>query len=683
MITTPYFSIKYSGRDDALWTYVTESSNRQFDVAPPSIEIDGVIVTLLTQSLDAVGAPVSLANDIQEQRFEGGIAGQEGLTLALIVRTSKDSTFVRFHYEVLSDKERRLTKATGRDTLVYTRVSLVDTPSVREVRFSEFNEFYHSFCLAENDLDSRHFDNGVAVMGPILVASDGDNSVLFAYEHGSQLPDRFIEFSTSPDRTVEIRAVKGNYYDGQRILPGVPFRTIWLQIGAVTGDMDDLAAGYRSFVLCGMSTNAESRKPYVFYNTWNYQERNQGWNKSTYLDSMNQERILAEIDVAHRMGIDVFVIDTGWYEKTGDWRVSRERFPDGLDPIKAKLDGYGMKLGLWFNPVIAAVSSSIRAEHDECVMSRDGKQSEPHEVWETEASQGMCLVSRYADAFADELIRLYNEVGVTYFKWDAIDQYGCNDPSHHHGTAGNSDQERSDCYGFSLITAMASVVERLCKVCPEAIVDFDITEGGRAVGLSFLSVGKYFLINNGPYYHNYDIPAPEGRNINMFFYPGTARGWICRKPLAYDRWIPSILFLAHYFPDDPAENQWTTLASLMLGHNGIWGDLLTVSDEGVSRLSETLARYKNVRDDVTAASPVFSGEIGSSLEVHEKLSDNGRGLVSLFSNHKGNYTYVTQNVVVTQHWQSEGTSVSFDSQGRAVIEVVFDKPSARIVFFGA
>jgi alpha-galactosidase len=295
----------------------------------------------------------------------------------------------------------------------------------------------------------------------------------------------------------------------------------------------------------------------------------------------------------------------------------------------------------------------------------------------------MCLVSRYADAFADELIRLYNEVGVTYFKWDAIEQYGCNDPNHNHGTSGNSYQERYDCYGFSLITAMAYVVERLSEVCPEAIVDFDITEGGRAVGLSFLSVGKYFLINNGPYYPNYDIPTPEGRNVNMFFYPGQARGWICRKPLAYDRWIPSILFLTHYLPDDPAENQWATLASLMLGHNGIWGDLLTVSDEGILRFGDTLARYKQVRDDITAANRVFSGEIGSSLEVHEKLNDNGRGLVSLFSSHKGTYTYVTKNVVDARHWQSEGATVRTDSQGRAIIEATFNKPSACIVLFGA
>ena len=94
-----------------------------------------------------------------------------------------------------------------------------------------------------------------------------------------------------------------------------------------------------------MTQNTESRKPYIFYNTWNFQERNKWENDKPYLESMNEDRILKEIDVAHRMGVDVFVLDSGWYERTGDWSVSSERFPNGLKSVKAKLDSYGMKLG--------------------------------------------------------------------------------------------------------------------------------------------------------------------------------------------------------------------------------------------------------------------------------------------------------------------------------------------------
>ena len=265
---------------------------------------------------------------------------------------------------------------------------------------------------------------------------------------------------------------------------------------------------------------------------------------------MTEERILAEIDAAHRMGVDVFVIDTGWYEKTGDWRVNLSRFTDGLRSVKARLDDYGMKIGVWFNPTIAAMSSQMMTEHTDCLMTQGGVAPAPHQVWETEESQGLCLVSRYPDAFAAELIRLVREVGVTYFKWDAIGQYGCDDPVHFHGTQDNTQKERADSYAFQLGGAMVSVVDKLCAACPEAIVDFDITEGGRTVGLQFLAAGKYFLINNGPYSMNYDLPIPADGKVNLFFYPGPARGWIYRTPLSFDKWIPSVLLLTHYLPGD-------------------------------------------------------------------------------------------------------------------------------------
>ena len=44
------------------------------------------------------------------------------------------------------------------------------------------------------------------------------------------------------------------------------------------------------------------------------------WSGQKYLSSMNLDQTLEEIDRAHTMGIEVFVIDAGWFKKTGDWR---------------------------------------------------------------------------------------------------------------------------------------------------------------------------------------------------------------------------------------------------------------------------------------------------------------------------------------------------------------------------
>ncbi|MEM6821264.1 MAG: alpha-galactosidase [Verrucomicrobiota bacterium] len=433
-----------------------------------------------------------------------------------------------------------------------------------------------------------------------------------------------------------------------------------------------------------MCDNRESRKPYIFYNTWNYQERNQDWNKKTYLDSMNESRILKEIEVAHQIGVDVFVIDTGWYEKTGDWQVDRQRFSDNLKKVKRKLDDYGMKLGLWFNPTVAAVSSQMFRDHQDCVMTLDGVAKEAFPVWETEASMELSLVSRYRKAFTEELIRLVEEVGVSYFKWDAIAQYGSNSANHEHGTEKNSAQERSECYAFELARAMTRIVEDLTEACPEAIVDFDVTEGGRCVGLGFLAAGKYFLINNGPYYENFDVPVPEGRNVNLFFFPGPARDWVCRSTLTYDDWIPSILFLTHYFPDDPSENQLGSVASLILGHNGIWGDLCSISEDGVTRMRGWLSLYKKVRNEITSSYPVRTGIVAGSPEIYEKICErSGKGAVVFFASKEGDYTYHIHNLVA-KSWEAVGPlDVLETDSGKAVIHFRPKKSKeAAIAFFG-
>jgi alpha-galactosidase len=229
--------------------------------------------------------------------------------------------------------------------------------------------------------------------------------------------------------------------------------------------------------------------------------------------------------------------------------------------------------------------------------------------------------------------------------------------------------------------ALAHIAERVSEAVPEAICDFDVTESQRCFGLAFLSAGKYCLINNGPYYQNYDHPLPPDGNWNLFFRPGPARTWICRRPLAFDRWIPSTLFLTHYLPDDPAENQWLCLGSLILGQNGIWGDLPAISPEGVERFGTVLGKYKQVRQDMARAFPVTDGPIGGTLEVHEKIAASGRGGVVLFAS-RSKHRYITAACPDRHVWHTEGTQVTFDDAGHAIISASFSKPSAQIVLFG-
>ncbi|MFO1476079.1 MAG: alpha-galactosidase [Verrucomicrobiota bacterium] len=664
-----------------LWCYVCNADGTRYPVSPPTASIDGKDVVLDCADLQS-SPPRVLSNGCIEQVFSGSVKQQSGLTLKIIFRSAADADpVIRFRYEISSATPRHLTKPAGRDALNYLKVSLARFPDVEELRLSEFNPQFHSYMPVERPLGERDFADRQTVMGPVLIGGNASHQVLLAYEHGSPAPDAFVAFALDPDRSVGLNAVKGNYWDGQDIGPDKPYSTLWLEMAVVKGGREDLARAYRDFVFRHLSLNFATRKPQVFYNTWNYQERLKAWKQKPYLSELSTPRLLAEIDAAHAMGIDVFVIDTGWYEKTGDWQPSRKRFPDGLKAVKARLDSYGMKLGLWFAPPSAALTSDMLNTHEDCAVIKDGKRGEPREVWETEKAINCCVVSRFGLDFADELIRLNRELGVTYFKWDAVEQYGCDAAGHGHGDASNSAAEREACYAFQMPLAMARIAERISAAVPDAICDFDMTENGRSFGLAFLAAGKYFLINNGPYYQNYDHPVPPDGNWNLFFRPGPARTWICRGPLTFDRWIPSTLFLTHYLPDDPAGNQLLCLGSLILGQDGIWGDLPSISPEGRERFGTVLGKYRQVRDDMAGAFPDTQGAVAGNPEVHEKIAANGRGAVVLFAN-DGWHRYVTTACPARSNWHTEGVQVDFDDAGHAIIQTSFPKPGAQIVFFG-
>lgn len=676
---------------EILLRYATQSGRVLIDLAPPLLSIDGVDVVGNVHRFEQ-SSTRRFHNGVTEHLLRGEIVGHRGLWLTLVLRIPERGPVVRWRFTWESDRPRKLTKPNEKDRLRYTCADLANLPEAHEITLSEFSEVVHSYTLREREVHQRQFDASLKLMGPILTASGSGASCLLAYEHGTQTPHAYVEFALSPDRQVELRAKRGNYLRDQHFGPDAPYRSIWLQVAGVEGDLDAMASAYREFIANQLPLHAASRQPLIFYNTWNYQERLIASGQS-HLNAVSLQRMLDEIDVAHRMGVDVFVLDVGWFNRAGDWDVDLERFPDGLLSIKAALDARGMQLGLWFEPMAAGVNSQTLAEHGETIMAWDGKRNAPRSLWGTrDPVHNCCLVSRFGDAFAKQLIRLHREVGVTYFKWDAVNLWGCNAPGHGHGDEHHTPTERTEGYEFQLVQAMVRIVEQLTEACPQAIVDFDVTESYRAVGLAWLSAGKYFLINNGPYHQSYDLPPAKG-NSNLFFWPGQARTWICRSALSYDRWIPSNLFLVHYLPDEKSpfpkqmfrpqvDSLEVNLASLILGGNGVWGDLPALPSSAVERFRRTIDYYNVVKDAVTRADPVRTGDVGACPEIHEKLHD-GKGVVVIFSTCGGRYEYVTRNVASTKFVGDDGVDISFTPSGTALLRVHFEKAGARVLFFGA
>lgn len=672
-----------------LWSYTIKLNATSLKIKPPTFEINGKNVVCNVTEFFLTTVPVLLKNNITEYIFKGKVQSDTSLHLNVIFHISPDNAVVRFRYVISGSEISKLTKVNGKDNLMYFSTSLTPFKQVKEVQFSNYDEKFHSYILREQVIEDRYFDNNYSAMGPMVIANNADNSFLLAYEHGSQYGNVFLQYGFMKDRSLSLSAVKGNYLNNQPLSNGNEYETIWFEIAGVNGDEDALAAEYRTFMLKYITQNSESRQPYVFYNTWGRQER-EHWSGKPYLKSMNLRQTLDEINKAHDLGIDVYVIDAGWFLKTGDWTVntSPEFFPDSLKQVAALIKKNKMKLGLWFNPTVASVSSKMLERNKDCRTTNNGKMANPWEIWETEKSVPLCLASKYWEDFSDELIRLVKESGITYFKWDGIGQGLCDAAGHYHGTTENTVAERRDYDAFLQPIYMSKIIDKVCKVCPEAIFDFDITEDGRSVGLAFLSSGKYFAMNNGPNYHNFDISKPwqtplSNGNANIFVYPGPARGWFTRSILTYDKWIPSVLFLTHYQTDEPRNSEIINIASLILGQNGIWGEILKTSPEGTKLFGAILHIYKQVKYDITLASPVNYGLPGESTEIHEKINPkNGNGVVVIFGTGKIDVPYITKASVNKKTWFNDGITVNYDDKGRAVIKASFSETGAKMIFFG-
>ncbi len=96
--------------------------------------------------------------------------------------------------------------------------------------------------------------------------------------------------------------------------------------------------------------------------------------------SPSHQNISEILEVIQNKGISYFVIDCGWYKEEGipwdiamgDYQVSQELFPLGLEKTVEAIKDKGMKPGLWFE--IENVGSASRAyQMEEHLLKRDGK----------------------------------------------------------------------------------------------------------------------------------------------------------------------------------------------------------------------------------------------------------------------------------------------------------------------
>ena len=105
--------------------------------------------------------------------------------------------------------------------------------------------------------------------------------------------------------------------------------------------------------------------------------------EATYFD-FDEEKLKPIVDDAKEMGIEMFVLDDGWFghrdddnSSLGDWSVFEKKFPHGLDHFANYVHDQGLKFGLWFEPEMISMDSNLYREHPDYLMHVPGRTPSP------------------------------------------------------------------------------------------------------------------------------------------------------------------------------------------------------------------------------------------------------------------------------------------------------------------
>ncbi|QIP83481.1 alpha-galactosidase [Streptomyces sp. Tu 2975] len=213
-----------------------------------------------------------------------------------------------------------------------------------------------------------------------------------------------------PDGAVQITGGAGHDDSGLlRLAPGGTYTSPVFAGLRSDGGFGGASRAWHAWQLAHVIPDAGQVRP-VLYNSW----------EATGFDiSHQQQAALARRAAA--MGVELFVVDDGWFGRRtgdrsglGDWTPNPDRFPDGLGPLAAEVHALGMQFGLWVEPEMVNEDSDLYRAHPDWVQHHPGR---------TRAEFRNQLVLNLAreDVRAylwEQLDTLLSGTPVDYVKWD-------------------------------------------------------------------------------------------------------------------------------------------------------------------------------------------------------------------------------------------------------------------------
>ena len=363
---------------------------------------------------------------------------------------------------------------------------------------------------------------------------------------------------------------------------------------------------YTSAVL--MKKGAAYLPPW-FYNTW-----------EPFFQEYNDAIVRESVPIAARLGLDVFTLDTGWSENYAENGISRKKFPEGLDNIRAAMEGQGIRLGLWEPLAVVSPESSVYQQHPDWVI-KDLDGNAKKAAFPGANDRVMCLASAYRESAArriNELIRRHN---LRYVKVDLTTVFnaygeapGCYAQGHYHRNWAESLE--------GIYEGIQFVTDQIYREHPEVLLD-----------LTFELWGQKHIIDYGLLYAgDLDWMSNVDDTSQRSAGPRQVRTLLYQRSLA----IPAeAMLIGNLRATTPTieEHFATVIGSAPL----FLGDLRKLTQEEIHWYAEKIRWFKEFRRAVALNESFFP--LGNWLQPNAvswdgfaRVSRRGEGLIVVFKN---------------------------------------------------
>ncbi len=323
--------------------------------------------------------------------------------------------------------------------------------------------------------------------------------------------------------------------------------------------------------------------------------------EATYFD-FNEEKILDIAKSAKKLGMELLVLDDGWFGKRdsdncslGDWVTDRRKLPDGIDGLAKKVTALGMQFGLWFEPEMISRDSDLFRAHPDWHIHVEGRAA-------TESRQQLVLdLSRedVQDYIVDAVSSVLRSAPISYVKWDM------NRNITEIGSAKLPPAKQQE-LPHRYILGLYQILERITSAFPDVLFEGCSGGGGR------FDAGMLYYFPQ--YWTSDDTDAIE----RLFVQHGTSMVFPLSAMGAHVSAVPN-----HQL------HRTTPLATrghvAMVGQFGYELDITKFTEEEAEAVKEQIAQYKQVREifhrgDFYRLKSPFEGEVTAWLSVSENQS---------------------------------------------------------------